>query len=304
MGTPDFALPTLRALGASRHDLLAVVTGLDTARGRGQTVQYSAVKNLALALKVPVLQPESLQDPVFIKEIQEYKADLYVVVAFRILPPELIAIPRRGAVNLHASLLPKYRGAAPINWALINGETETGVTIFQIRPKVDTGDILMQAKTRIDPADTYGTLAPRLATIGANLMLAVLDGLDSGVLTGVPQDNSQATAAPKIFPELGEIDWHKPAADLKYLIHGLSPTPGAYTYFRQKRLKILSAIFENGDYSAEPGEIILCDKAVLKIQTGQGVLIPTVLQYEGRKPLPAAEFLRGFTGKAGEKFDL
>jgi len=302
MGTPEFALPTLRAVNASRHEILAVVTGPDVARGRGQAVQETPVKQLALEFGLPVLQPVTLKNPDFWTEIKTISADLYIVVAFRILPPELIAIPRLGAVNLHASLLPKYRGAAPINWALINGETETGITVFQIKPQVDTGDILLQEKVPIDPADTYGTVAPRLSQIGANLILAALDGLESGTLKGAIQNNDLATPAPKIFPELGEIDWQKPADVVKNLIHGLSPMPGAFSFFKGRRLKFLGATASDENFQSEPGTIVARDKNNLKILTGRGVIIPTELQFEGRKPLAIAEFLRGFAGKAGEKF--
>jgi len=302
MGTPEFALPTLRAINASRHQILAVVTGPDVARGRGQAVQETPVKRLAFEFDLPVLQPVSLKAPDFWTEIKAFPADLYVVVAFRILPPELIAIPRLGAVNLHASLLPKYRGAAPINWALINGETETGVTVFRIKPKVDTGDILLQERTVIGPADTYGTLAPRLAQIGANLIHSALDSLESGVSESIPQNDEMATPAPKIFPEIGEIDWQKPAAVVKNLIHGLSPMPGAFSFFKGRRLKFLSAIASEENFQGEPGTIIARDKNNLKILTGRGILMPTELQFEGRKTLAIAEFLRGFAGKAGEKF--
>jgi len=304
MGTPEFALPTLQAIKASRHQILAVVTGPDVARGRGQTVQETPVKQLALKFGLPVLQPVSLKDPTFWSQIKVFPADLYVVVAFRILPPELIAIPRLGAINLHASLLPKYRGAAPINWAIINGETETGVTVFQIKPQVDTGDILLQAKTPIDLKDTYGTVASRLSQTGARLVLEAIDGLEAGTLKGLSQDNALATPAPKIFPELGEIDWQKPATDLKNLIHGLSPNPGAFTFFKGKRLKILSATICGDDDFGAPGTIIACSKTELKIKTGRGVLMPLELQFEGRKPLVVTDFLRGFSGKVGEKFAL
>ena len=302
MGTPEFAVPSLRIIAGSRHEIKAVVTKPDMHCGRGCRLQEPPVKKVARQLNLPILQPDSLKSPDFLAEIAQFSAGLYVVVAFRILPPELLVIPPRGAINLHASLLPRYRGAAPINWALINGEKETGVTVFQIKPTVDTGNILLQERVAIQPTDTYGTLAPRLAEIGARLILAAIDGLEAGTLKGTPQDDGLATPAPKIFPELGEIDWYKPASDLKNLIHGLSPTPGAFTFFRGKRLKILRASVIDEKFPGEPGTIVLCNKNSLSVLTGSGVLKLEELQFEGRKSLPAAEFLCGFGGRVGDKF--
>lgn len=302
MGTPDFAVPAFQAIVDSRHEILAVVTGPDVARGRGCLVQSTPVKCLALNENLPVFQPVSLKDPELHTRLREIQTDLYVVVAFRILPPEMIAIPRLGAINLHASLLPKYRGAAPIHWALINGERATGVTVFQIKSTVDTGDILLQERIDIQPDDTYGTLSPRLAESGARLLVKALDGLTAGTIRVIPQDNDAATPAPKIYPEMGKIDWSKPAEEIKFLIHGLSPIPGAYTFFGDRRLKILKATFENNVYPDVPGTIVCRQKAGLAIQTGRGLLKPTELQLEGRKPLSIAEFLCGFSGQVGDRF--
>jgi len=302
MGTPDFARPALQAIADSRHEILAVVTGPDVARGRGCRVQSTPVKRLAQNLNLPVFQPASLKDMEFRNRLREIPADLYIVVAFRILPPEMIAIPPLGAINLHASLLPRYRGAAPINWALINGEDETGVTVFQIKSTVDTGDILAQEKVTIRPDETYGTLAPILAETGARLLIKVLSDLETGTFKIVPQDDDLATPAPKIFPELGEIDWFKSAEDIRNMIHGLSPLPGAYTFFGGRRLKILRAVAADEEYPDAPGTIIRCDKTDLYIQTGRGVLKPIELQFEGRRSLSTREFLCGFTGQVGDKF--
>ena len=302
MGTPEFAVPSLRMIAGSRHEIRAIVTKPDMACGRGCRLQEPPVKKVARELNLPVIQPDSLKSPSFLGEIAQLAADLFVVVAFRILPLELLMIPPRGAINLHASLLPRYRGAAPINWALINGEEETGVTVFQIKPTIDTGDILLQERVAILPSDTYGTLAPRLAEIGARLIVEAIDGLETGTLKGTPQDESLATPAPKIFPELGEIDWYKPASDLRNLIHGLSPTPGAFTFFQGKRLKILRASVTDEKFPGEPGTIIQCDKNNLSVLTGQGVLKLEELQFEGRKTLPSTEFLCGFVGRVGDKF--
>jgi len=302
MGTPAFALPSLEALSGSQHRVLAVVTGRDVESGRGQKVAPPPVKLFAEKLGLPILQPASLKDPEFLAEVRRCAADIFVVVAFRILPPALINIPARGAINLHASLLPKYRGAAPINWAIINGESETGVTVFQIRPQVDTGAILSQQIVKITPDDTAGSLAERLALEGAELLVATLDGLEAGRLQGRPQDETLATPAPKIFPELGEIDWYKDAMTLKFLIHGLAPEPGAFTFWRGRRLKILKAATMPESATAEPGTLVLRDKNSIGIQTSQGLLLPLELQLEGRRLLPVREFLSGFNGRVGERF--
>jgi len=302
MGTPEFAVPGLSAIAASPHNIKLVVTGRDKAVGRGRKFRGTPVKQQAIHLNLPVSQPESLKSPEFIGEIASLGADVIVVVAFRILPSELINAARLGAINLHASLLPKYRGAAPINWAIINGEKETGYTIFQIKPRIDTGDILMQEAVPISERDTYGDLYERLSRLGAPALVRTLDGLEKGTLTAIPQKDSLATKAPKIYPEMGAIIWSDPAESIKNRIHGLSPSPGAYTHYGKKRIKIFRADYtrENGNYL--PGTIGIRDKKRLGIQTGAGMLFPLELQMEGKKVLPADEFLRGFPGRVGDSF--
>ncbi len=302
MGTPDFAVPSLKAITASRHEIVGIVTSPDKPAGRGQIIHATPVKSFARELSIPIFQPESLKQPEFLNQLRNLKAAIMIVVAFRILPDEVLTIPPKGAINLHASLLPKYRGAAPINWALINGESETGVTIFQIRPQVDTGEILWQEKVPIAVEDTFGSLHDRLAKIGATALVKVLDQIERGEIYPVLQNHSAATLAPKIYPQLGEINWANSAHSIKGLIHGLSPNPGAYTFFEGKRIKILSAEWSDEIFKQFPGTVTVWDKQRLGIQTGQGILYPRELQWEGKKILPVAEFLKGFKAGRGARF--
>ena len=302
MGTPDFAVPSLKAITASRHEIVGIVTSPDKPAGRGQIIHATPVKSFARELSIPIFQPESLKAPEFLNQLLNLKAAIMIVVAFRILPDEVLTIPPKGAINLHASLLPKYRGAAPINWVLINGEPETGVTIFQIRPQVDTGEILWQEKVPIAVEDTFGSLHDRLAKIGATALVKVLDQIERGEIYPVLQNHSAATLAPKIYPQLGEINWANSAHSIKGLIHGLSPNPGAYTFFEGKRIKILSAEWSDEIFKQFPGTVTVWDKQRLGIQTGQGILYPRELQWEGKKILPVAEFLRGFKAGRGDRF--
>ncbi len=302
MGTPDFAVPSLKAITASHHEVVGIVTSPDKPVGRGQIIHATPVKSFARGLSIPIFQPESLKQQEFFNQLRSLKADIIVVVAFRILPDEVLIIPPEGAINLHASLLPKYRGAAPINWALINGEPETGITIFQIRPQVDTGEILWQERVPIAAVDTYGSLHDKLAAIGSRALVKVLDKIERGEIYPVLQNHSAATLAPKIRPQLGGINWANSAHSIKCLIHGLSPTPGAYTFFNSKRIKILSAECSDEIFKKFPGTITVWDKQRLGIQTGQGILYPRELQWEGKKTLPVAEFLKGFKASKGDYF--
>lgn len=302
MGTPGFAVPSLQKISTSSHEICGVVTGRDVPRGRGQQVKQTPVKRLAKSLGFPLLQPRSLRSEEFIEQIRILRPDILVVVAFRILPDELLRIPPFGAINLHASLLPKYRGAAPINWALINGERETGVTIFQIRTKVDTGDILAQERVAIAPNDTYADLSERLAIKGAELIVRVLDAIEKGTAAPRPQSHELATHAPKITPEMGLIDWSKKAPEIRNLIHGLSPNPGAFSLFGKARIKFLRAAVTELPSDREPGTIVLRDKHRLGIQTGEGILLPLELQREGKRPLNIETFMPGFQGQIGDVF--
>ncbi|RKY47657.1 MAG: methionyl-tRNA formyltransferase [Candidatus Neomarinimicrobiota bacterium] len=302
MGTPDFAVPSLREIGKSNHQIISVVTGPDRPRGRGQKLSKTPVKEAAEKLNLTILQPEKLDSPEFSKQIEKLEPDIFVVVAFRILPESLLQIPRKGAINLHASLLPRYRGAAPINWAIINGERETGITIFQIKPEVDTGEILYQEKIEIKEDDTAGSLHDKLSRIGAKALVRVLDMIERGEVKPIPQNEKLATYAPKIKPEMGRIDWSKEAKNIKNLIHGLSPVPGAFSFFKNKRVRFLKANIEDTGTSYSPGTIVYLDKKCMKIQTGRGLLLPSMLQTEGKKPLTVTEFIKGFRGNTGDRF--
>ncbi len=302
MGTPQFAVPSLKRLLESAHTIQAVVTGPDKQRGRGWQVTETPVKKLARAARRPILQPQNLHADLFIDQLKQYNPTLLVVVAFRILPRRVLEVPRLGAVNLHASLLPKYRGAAPINWAIIKGEEQTGITIFQIHPKVDTGDILYQQKVKIGAQETYGELYLRLAEKGAGALVKVLDDLETDRITARPQEHAKATAAPKIKPAIGKIDWSQKAAEIKNLIHGLSPSPGAHTFFKNKRLKILRAEVSAENKNETPGTIVVREKKRLGIQTGDGILYPLEIQKAGKKALKITAFLNGFQGNVGDKF--
>ena len=249
MGTPYFSIPSLKSLLESKHEVVAVVTTPDKERGRGQKISFTPVKEFALKNNLPVLQPEKLKNnSQFVEELKKFDADLYVIVAFRILPVEVFSVPPKGSFNLHASLLPKYRGAAPIQWALINGETETGLTTFKLAEKVDTGNIYLKEKIEIKPDDNFESLHDRLSEIGSKVVLQTVEMIDSGNYKLKNQDDSLATPAPKITKEICKIDWNKPAREIHNLIRGLSPIPGAYFEFKDKIIKVYqSEVIERND---------------------------------------------------------
>ena len=293
MGTPDFSIPSLKCLIESRHEVVAVVTSPDKERGRGQKISFTPVKEFALKHNLPVLQPEKLKNnPQFVEDLKKFDADLYVVVAFRILPVEVFSIPSKGSFNLHASLLPNYRGAAPIQWALINGEKETGLTTFKLAEKVDTGNIYLQEKVEIKPDDNFESLHDRLTEIGSKVVLQTVEMIDGGNYELKTQDDSLATTAPKITKEICKIDWNKSATEIHNLIRGLSPIPGAYFEFKEKIIKVYkSEVIEKNDlnpfqiFQTKVGLIIGCRKNALRILR---------LQQEGKKRMGIEEFLRGF----------
>ncbi len=299
MGNPDFAVPSLRILAAANEEVVAVVTNPEKRSGRGQQVQASPVAAAAAELAIPLIQPDDLSDPDFIAQIQVLKPDLFIVVAYRILPEVLLSAPRIGAVNLHASLLPRYRGAAPIQWALINGDTKTGLTTFLIQPRVDTGDILQQAEVTIAPDDDYGSLAERMSNVGAELLAKTIRAFANGSVNQWTQDNSQATKAPKITPAMCLINWQSAAVDIRNKIRGLAPRPGAFTYLDDKRLKIFSAVINKGAERINPGSIILNQEGQLFVQTGEGLLEILECQLEGKRRMTAVEFLHGIKLKPG-----
>lgn len=292
MGTPEFALPSIKKLIHSSHQVLAVVTAPDKERGRGQKISFSPVKNLALGHNLPVLQPERLKDENFISSLQNYKADLFVVVAFRILPREVFTIPPKGTFNLHASLLPKYRGAAPIQWALIKGEKETGLTTFALEEKVDTGSIYLQEKISISEDDDYGSLHDKLSTLGAEVVLKTVNLIESGSYELKMQDNSLASPAPKITKEMCKIDWRKSAREIHNLVRGLSPYPAAFFDYKDKVIKVFKTEITS-EINLSPGQIYT-DKKKLIIGCRDKAIKILELQLEGRKRMDAEAFLRGF----------
>ena len=300
MGTPEFALPSLNRLLDAGHDVAAVVTVPDKPAGRGRHLRPSAVKECALMLNLPLLQPEELRAPDFIKDLRRLAADLFVVVAFRILPPEVFTLPGIGTINLHASLLPKYRGAAPINWAIINGEQETGATTFFIDEKVDTGQWLMQCRVPIGEEMSAGELHDLLAEEGGELLLRTVAGLEAGSLKPRPQEG-EITRAPKLTREMALIDWRRPAREIHNLVRGLSPYPSAWTLWRGKTLKILKVRPGPAEAQEQPGTLINAGgRGPLLAATGEGTLELVTLQPEGGKALTAADFLRGHSLKPGE----
>ncbi|MHB1687930.1 MAG: methionyl-tRNA formyltransferase [Ignavibacteriaceae bacterium] len=293
MGTPDFAVPSLKILIENNHKISAVVTTSDKERGRGQKVTFTAVKEFAIRNNIPVLQPEKLKDENFISQLKSFNADLFVVVAFRILPREVFSIPLQGTFNLHGSLLPKYRGAAPIQWALINGETETGVTTFFLDDKVDTGNMIFQEKIKINDEDDFGSLHDKLSILGADVVLRTVNMIESGNVALKKQNDSLASPAPKITKEITEIDWNQPAEKIHNLVRGLSPYPAAYFYYKGKLIKVYKTKL-NSEVKLNPAEIKQT-KTNLYIGCGINSLEILELQLEGKKRLITEEFLRGFS---------
>ena len=301
MGTPEFAVPSLNKLYEAGYDIVAVVTAPDKPAGRGMQLTESAVKKYAVQKKLPVLQPEKLKDPNFIQTLQSLKADLQVVVAFRMLPELVWNMPPLGTINLHASLLPQYRGAAPINWAIINGEKETGVTTFKLQHEIDTGNILLQEKISVADNETAGSLHDKMMYTGADVLLQTIRQIEDGTIKETPQPSAanfqQSTQAPKIFNETCKIDWNQPVNKIYNLIRGLSPYPSAFTYLDEKKLKIFSAEKEKTNQSDEPGKIFTDNKSFLKFSAKDGFISLKEIQLEGKKRMNIKDFLRGYRGK-------
>ncbi len=292
MGSPDFAVPSLLELHHSEHRVEAVVTNPDKRRGRGEGKSPTIVKKKALELGYPVIETESTKDPDFGEKLNAIQPDLLVVVAFRILPPEILEIPRLGSVNLHASLLPKYRGAAPIHWAIINGETETGCTVFFLDEQVDTGHIISRVKTVIGPDETAGDLYERLKEIGAGLLVECLDRIEKGHVKGIPQENDKATPAPKLFTEDARIDFQLPSQQVHNRIRGLSPFPGAWTTYSGKKFNLYRSRI-GPDIQLAPGELLIDDGRLLA-GCGQGTVELTEVQMPGKKRVSGKEFANGY----------
>ncbi len=290
--TPDFAIPSLEAILKSKHKILAVVTTTDKEQGRGLKLTYSPIKKFALEKGLEVLQPESLKSEDFINKLNSLNADVFVIVAFKILPKEVFTIPKSGSFNLHGSILPKYRGAAPIQWALINGDKETGLTTFFLKEKVDTGNIILTTKVNIDDDDNFGTLHDKMSMAGAKLVIDTLDLIEKGNVIQQPQDDSIASLAPKITKEICKIDLNKSATEIHNLVRGLSPYPGAVLTYNDKNYKIFKTklIF---DKTLKKGEILVTKKEIF-LGCNNSVLQIIEIQPEGRKKMNADEFLRGY----------
>ncbi|MGA9120949.1 MAG: methionyl-tRNA formyltransferase [Bacteroidota bacterium] len=298
MGTPDFAVPSLRILMNEGFPVVGVVTGPDKPRGRGRVVSPTPVKEVAAAAGLPVLQPEILTDPLFEKQVRALDPDLIVIVAFRILPASIFTLPRLGSFNLHASLLPRYRGAAPINWAIINGDTETGVTTFFLEDRVDTGNIIMQERTPIGPEDDAGELHDRLALLGARVVLSTALAIEGGKAVTTSQDPALVSKAPKIFKEDCHIRWDQPPERARNFIRGLSPSPTAWTRHGEVLLKIFKT--EQFDNLIDvPGTASVIQDALV-VQCKEGRLKILELQQEGKKRMSAGEFLRGYRFPDGD----
>jgi len=301
MGTPHFAVESLKALMASAHTVQAVVTVPDKPKGRGLKRHPSPVKTFALEHGLPVLQPETLKDAGFIQALRRYEAHLFVVVAFKILPQEVFTIPPKGTVNLHASLLPKYRGAAPINWAIINGETLTGITTMLIDRQVDTGGILLQRSQTIGENMTAGELHDILALKGGALLVETLNALESGAVKPRPQEHQQASKAPKITKAMCKIDFNRPVRQVHNLIRGLSPYPGAYCFHQNNMLKIfISRVLEQETRHTRPGRILEAAKDRFVVACKQGTLQILEVQLQGKKRLRVQDFFNGYALSASD----
>ncbi len=303
MGTPEFAVPSLDKLVQAGYNIVGVITAPDKPAGRGLNLQQSAIKKFALEKGLKILQPEKLKAPEFLEELKSLQADLQVVVAFRMLPEVVWNMPPMGTINLHGSLLPQYRGAAPINWAIINGEKETGATTFKLQHAIDTGGILLQEKIQIGEEETAGELHDRMKESGADLLVKTVNGLIDGSLKEIPQTNlatgnRQPTTdlkhAPKLSTETSKINWNKNVDEVYNLIRGLSPHPAAFTFLNSKTLKIYKAKKENIKPTIAPGNFETDKKAFLKFACTSGYINITELQLEGKKRMSVTEFLRGY----------
>ena len=294
MGTPEFAVPSLRILVENNYNVVGVITSVDKPAGRGRKLVQSAVKQFAVEHGLNVLQPKNLKAPDFVEELRALKADLQIIVAFRMLPEVVWNMPSIGTFNLHGSLLPKYRGAAPINWAVINGEKETGVTTFFLKHEIDTGDILMQEKLPIGEDETVGEVYGRMMEMGGGVVLKTVKMIEKGGYTLSPQDASKATQAPKIFPETCEIDFEKTTGEVHNFIRGLSPYPGAWTTLDGKKLKVFKTKKSIENHSKQVGTIVSDDKKFLKIATADGFVEVLELQLQGKKRMDTKAFLNGY----------
>lgn len=301
MGTPDFAVETLKALIASGHEVAAVVTRPDKPRGRGKSMQFTPVKEEAVKAGIPVYQPLKVRDEEFVEFLRKLAPEVIVVVAFgQIIPKSILQMPRYGCVNVHASLLPKYRGAAPIQWAVLDGEEKSGVTTMQMDDGIDTGDMLLKEEVILEKTETGGSLFEKLSTVGAQLLIKTLDALETGAVTPEKQPEDSPTAyAAMMTKEMGKISWEKEAKEIERLVRGLNPWPSAYTRLEGKTLKIWGSEAEEKESHLAAGTVTGSDKEAFYVQTGKGILKVTELQLEGKKRMDAGAFLRGYPVKKG-----
>ena len=301
MGTPDLSVGTLEALIDAGHEVVLAVTQPDKPKGRGGKVLYTPVKEAALAHDIPVYQPVKIREPECIEELRKYKADIMVVIAFgQILPKEILEMTPYGCVNVHASLLPAYRGAAPIQWAVINGDKVSGVTTMQMDEGLDTGDMLLKEEIVLDEKETGGSLHDKIADAGARLCIETLKALEQGTVTPVKQGESTTEYARMLDKRMGNISWEKPAEEIERLIRGLNPWPSAYTDWNGKVMKIWQAEVCEGDTKEVPGTVVKVEKDGFYVQTGKDLLKVTELQIPGKKKMDAGAFLRGCRIENGE----
>ena len=304
MGTPDFAVPTLEAL-IEKHEVLAVVTQPDKPKGRGKKMVFPVVKEKALEHNITVYQPQKVKTPEFVEVLKEYQPDIMVVVAFgQILSEEILNIPKYGCINVHGSILPQYRGAAPIQWSIINGEEFGGVTTMYMAKGLDSGDMILKSKEKIKPDDTYGSLYDRLSVIGADLLIKTLDLIENGEVKRIPQNYDEATFAPMIKPELEHINWNGKNTDIVNLIKGLNPQPVAYTMLNDEKLKIWFAETVDGDeirilISGKPGTIVDVRKRDFVVMTAEGAVAVKEVQAQGGKRMSADAYMRGHAIEKG-----
>lgn len=300
MGTPDFAVPSLEAL-LTKYEVVLVVTQPDKPKGRGKKMVPTPVKACALEHGIPVLQPEKVKEPEFVEQLRSYEPDLIAVTAFgQILSEPILEMPKYGCINVHGSLLPKYRGAAPMQWSIIDGEKVTGITTMYMAKGLDSGDMLLKAEVEITDEDTFATIHDKMAVTGANLLLDTLDQLEAGTLERIPQDHDAATYAPMITKETGHIDWSKNRQDIINLIRGLNPVPAAYTIYEEEVLKIFGASLSDVQAnSAANGEIVAVVKKGFVVKCGDGCLLITEVQARGGKRMMTDAYLRGHAMKEG-----
>ena len=304
MGTPDFSVGTLEALAEAGHEVVLAVTQPDKPKGRGGKMLYTPVKEAALARDIPVYQPKKIREPECIEELKKYNADIMVVIAFgQILPKEILQMTPYGCINVHASLLPKYRGAAPIQWAVIDGEKVSGVTTMQMNEGLDTGDMILKTEIPLDPKETGGSLHDKLAEAGAKLCVETLKAIEDHTATFEKQGESPTEYARMLDKKLGNIDWNTSAVQIERLVRGLNSWPSAYTHWDKKVVKIWRAKAEaDGTVKAEPGTVLSVEKDSFTVQTGDGVLRVLELQIPGKKRMDTGAFLRGYTIESGVKF--